>query len=157
MQQRAKILSHQSQQLLRSKKKRDAARSIIEKEEKEGKQCQAHHKNYNEAKEKLSTVSRDSPLSANTLEHFFKLNKQMLKAFIHVRLFTSGTTPKGQAKMIPDKKGKIEDALRGEENLLLVAHRSRNLPVILPHKENEFLLFGVYLYWGAAIREPDFP
>ena len=61
----------------------------------------------------------------------------MLKAFIHVRLFTSGTAPKGQAKMIPDKKGKVIDALRGEENLLLIAHRSRNLPVILPIPETD--------------------
>jgi len=49
-----------------------------------------------------------------------------------IRYGTKGTSEKS-----PDKKGKVEEALRGVENVLLIAHQSRNLSVILPIPEED--------------------
>ena len=67
------------------------------------------------------------------LVNFKKLKVQELKCFIHVRLFDSGSVPKGESSAIPSKKEKIDDALNGENNLLKATCDSRALPIKLSH------------------------
>ena len=132
MQQRAKILSHSTQRKLRTKRVQDALQVISNKKEEELQKCQSLHKKNHEAEEKLARVSNNSDYETITLTNFFALDKKMLKSFTYVRIFTTSTAPKGQAKRIPDKKGKVEEAQQGIEHLLLIAYKTRNLPIILP-------------------------
>ena len=87
--------------------------------------------------EELYKVIRTSHLSEVTITDFKAMNKLQLSAFIHVRSFVTGTIPRGQAKKIPSNKGKVEEAVKGVNNLLFAAYHLRNSPVVLPIPEED--------------------
>ena len=105
MQQRAKILSHSTQRKLRTKRVHDAHQAISNKKEEELQKCQALHKKNHEAEVKLARVSNNTDYETMTLTNFFALDKKMLKAFAHVRIFTTSTAPKGQSKKNTRQEG----------------------------------------------------
>ena len=159
MQQRATTLSHSTQRKLRIKRVHDALQAISNKKEEELQKCQALHKKNHEAEEKLARVSNSIDFETMTLTNFFALDKKILKAFVYVRVFTTSTAPKGQAKIILDKKGKVEEALKGIDHLLLITCSSRNLPVILliPDEDDtgNVLLIPTPTENSADEHEPD--
>ena len=116
MQQRAKILSHSFQRKLRRQKLSNAVRKIEEKKEVEMKLCDAYHKKSEEGMAKMFKKVKRGPqeLSAMTIENFDAMSVPQLKAFLHVRFFTEGTTPRGQAHRTSINKRKVKDAMDGK-------------------------------------------
>ena len=66
------------------------------------------------------------------LDAFKKPTLPELTAFKHVRTFVSGTVPRGKSHLIPGKKGKVDEASRGESNLILSCYLDREKAIILP-------------------------
>ena len=84
----------------------------MNKKEEEFQKYHALHKKNHEVEEKLTRVLNSTDYETTTLKiFFFVLGKKILKACVHVRIFNKSTAPKGQAKRIPDKKAKVEEAL----------------------------------------------
>ena len=66
----------------------------------------------------LYKVISTSHLSEVTISDFKAMNKLKLSGFIHVHSFVTESMPRGHTKKIPSNKGKIEEAVRGMNNLL---------------------------------------
>ena len=67
------------------------------------------------------------------LEHYKKLKKDEIQAFVNVRLFKTGNVPKGKSNFLLLNRSKIEDALNGKFNCIKMAYENRDLPIILVH------------------------
>ena len=139
MRHRAKILNHDLQCNLRQRKERLARDSIREKIKDELVICNELLKKNDTAEQKLFKVTviqagnfGDLPMNA-----FKKPTVPELTAFKHVRTFITGVIPRGKSHLIPSKKGKLEEAHRGEDNLMLSCYLDREKVIILPRPETD--------------------
>ena len=134
MRHRAKILSHQLQRNLRQRKEREAQNKEREKVKDELVLCSELFKKNETAENKMfkeAAVAQGSYIDL-PINVFKKPTVPELTAFKHVRTFGTGTIPRGKSHLIPGKKGKLEEALRGEVNLILSCYEDREKPIILP-------------------------
>ena len=133
MRHRAKIISHQLQCKLRRKKEVDAVNIIKQKENNELILKNELIKLNSKAERKLLSSSEHENLHEMTIENFYSCKVDELKAFIHCRLFTTGTiVGKEQRSMMPTKKGKVADAKDGEvNNLMRVGYEKRMDPILI--------------------------
>ena len=77
-------------------------------------------------------VISTSHSSEVTSADFKAMGKLQMSAFVYIHSFVMEAIPRGQAKKILSNKGKVEESVRGVNNLFLAACNSHNSPVILP-------------------------
>ena len=134
--QHAKILSRKFQISLCAKKERDASMVITCKINKDKIVSYGIHKRNNAATLKFFPKSeQERNYKYLPIECFKKLNVKELKAFIHVWLFDYAVIPSRQLAKIPKNKGKVEDAVARENNLINATFHNRELPIILYQPE----------------------
>ena len=135
MRHRAKLLSHDLQRELRQKKEKAAIDGAKQKVHNELVICHDLYVRNDEAMKKMFPTGEVTPLLELQLTDFKKPSVKLLKAFVHLRLFTTGTIPNGQGSRIPKNKGSVDEAATGVKNLLWTAHDMRCHPIILPRPE----------------------
>ena len=82
-------------------------------------------------------VISTSHSSEVTSADFKAMGKLQMSAFVYIHSFVMEAIPRGQAKKILSNKGKVEESVRGVNNLLLAAYNLRNSPVVLPIPEED--------------------
>ena len=117
--QRAKCLSHSAQVELRAERKRELEKAKAEK-------VAASVNKYHQAKAEADACSAKLGDGPVTYELLNKATISELKAFIHARTHKSIDAP-----MKLPKKGKVEDARNGDDNLLKRAFDVKDKPFIL--------------------------
>ena len=133
MRHRAKIISHELQCKLRRGKEEKAAE---EEKRKKTNESIKRNKLLNENGKAIEEIFKNVPeeqqnLQDITIKHFKKVNVPLLKAFIRVRYFNTSIIPKGQASLLKKKKGTVESAEAGEDNLIRLAYDTRMKDVLM--------------------------
>ena len=135
--QRAKTLSHEFQVQLRVDRRAFIMADKVQKEAVVNTKVLALLATNKKCKEKLLPLApqpainpdepQQSPLSFLRLEDFAKCKSDFLKAFAHVRTFSTSK----RSGTWPTKKGTVQDASNGTNCILLRAFKCRGSPVIL--------------------------
>jgi hypothetical protein len=150
--QRAKNISHQYQQDLRRERLKEIQDKFNKKQEKIQEEINKLIETNKKAEHKINSFIETNNLMSKikpnqysfiekevknvSLSMLFSLNCKELKAFIHVRLFTTKNIDKKILKKYPNKM-KFEDALRAiqddnqEDSLVSLAFKQKNKEVIL--------------------------
>jgi len=123
-QQRAKVLTHDVQVLLRQQRITQAQQSAAEVHAKE---VARYEKVLDLNRKCLEELSKAAPAGEYSLEQLSRCKKDQLQCFVHARASKSalGVTSAGL------KKGTVNSAARGEDCLLRRAFLAQNRPVIL--------------------------
>ena len=135
--QRTQTLSHEFQVQLRADRRAFIMAEKVRKEAVVNTKVLALLATNKKCKEKLLPLApqpainpdelQQSPLSFLRLEDFAKCKSDFLKAFAHVRTFSTSK----RSGTWPTKKGTIQDASNGTDCILLRAFECRGSPVIL--------------------------
>ena len=134
MRHRAKILSHRLQRNLRQRKEREAQNKERERVKDKLVLCNELFKKNETAENKMfkeAAVAQGSYINL-PIDAFKKPTVPELTAFKHVRTFGTGTVPRGKSHLIQGKKGKLEEAMLGDVNLILSCYEDHEKPIILP-------------------------
>ena len=131
MRHRAKILSHDLHRKLRKKKEEAAVSGIKMKTDTDLVVCHDLFKRNDEVMKKIFPTGEESPLEDLKIKDFKPPSVKQLRAFIHIRLFETGTTPNGQGSKVLKNKGNVAEAESGVKNLIWGAHDCRGLPIKL--------------------------
>ena len=158
MRHRGKILSHDLQRKLRQIKEEAAIAGLKTKIKTDLVVCHDIFTRNDEAMKKIFLTGEESPLEELQIKYFKPPSVKQLRAFIHIRIFNTGTIPNGQGSKIPKNKGNVAEAESGVKNLIRIAYNCRLLQiklvcpatnddgeVILEEDDND----------GSAIEEDD--
>ena len=80
---------------------------------------------------KIFPTGEESPLEDLQKRDFKPPSVKQLRAFIHIRLFDTGTFPNVQGSNVPTNNGNVAEAESGVKNIIWGAHDCRGLPIKL--------------------------
>lgn len=131
MRHRAKILSHDPQRKLQQKKEEAAVAGLKTKINTDFVVCHDIFTRNDKTMKNIFLTGEESPLEELQTKDFKPPSVKQLRAFIHIRLFDTGTIPNGQGSKILKNKGNVAEAESGVKNIMCVAYNCRGLPIKL--------------------------